>query len=227
MSAVAERQLLALPAALAAALLGVLIGLQPLAAIALAGLAGLMLLTLVAPIAHLTLLIILTAIVPHQLQNAVGGGGAGLVASDAVLLTGLARGAFVLAQRRLRTSEVVGIALTLLVLAAAALQFVHGVRGGAPLNVAGDELRTLLGFGVVLVALPILQDEELRPRLLKALLGIGLLLGLWGSRSGRSTSRTSRALACVRGSRSPVRGAASCKAACTRSRSPSRWPSRR
>jgi hypothetical protein len=182
MTPVAERQQLATmtAAVLAAVAFGVLSGTQPVAAIVLAGLAGLMVLTVVAPVAHLTLLIILTAIVPYQLQNAVQGGGVGLVASDAVLLTGLARGAFVLAQRRLRASEVVGIALTLLFLAAAAFQFVHGIRRGAPLSNAGDELRTLLGLGVVLVALPILQDDEARARLLKALLGTGLLLGLWG-----------------------------------------------
>lgn len=176
----APRQLFVLPAAMAAALLGVLVGLQPLAGIALAGLAGLVLLTLVAPVGHLMLIIILTAIVPYQLQNELVGGAAGLAPSDAVLLAGMARGTFVLVHRRLRTSEVVAIMLTLLVLAAAALQFVRGLQDGAPVNVAGDELRTLLGFGVVLVALPILQDEELRPRLLKAMLGVGLLLGLWG-----------------------------------------------
>lgn len=182
MTPVAERQQIAtMTAAVAAAVaFGVLSGVQPLAAILLAGLAGLMVLTLVAPVAHLTLLIVLTAIVPYQLQNAVQGAGVGLVASDALLLTGLARAAFVLVQRRLRASEVVGIALALLFLAAAALQFVHGIRRGAPLSTAGDELRTLLGFGVVLVALPILQDDEARARLLKALLATGLALGLWG-----------------------------------------------
>lgn len=182
MTSVAERPqtLVVAMAAMAAVFVGALSGVQPVLAVVLAGLAGLLLLTVLAPVAHLTLLVILTAIVPYQLQNTIGGGSSGLVASDAVLLTGLARTTFVLVQRRLRPSELVGIGLTLLFIAAATLQFLHGIRAGAPFNVAGDELRTLLGFGVVLVALPILQDEQSRARLLKALLGTGLLLGLWG-----------------------------------------------
>lgn len=181
MTAVAERQVIGLPlAAVAAILFGLLVGAQPFMAVALVGFVSVVLLAFLAPVAHLTLLIILTAIVPYQVQNAVGGAGSvGIVASDVLLLTGLARGAFVLAQRRLTPTEAGGVALTFLVLAAAALQFVHGVRAGAGISISGDELRTLLGFGVVLVALPILQDEEARPRLLKALLGTGLLLGLW------------------------------------------------
>jgi len=182
MTAIAERQLPALPlAALAALLYGVVVGAEPVAAVGLMGLAGVALLTILAPVAHLTALLILTAIVPYQAQNALGGvGSVGLVASDALLLTGLARGAVVLARRPLAYSEIAGLALTVLFLAAATAQFLHGVSAGAGMSIPGDELRTLLGFGVVLVALPILQDPQARPRLFKALLGTGLLLGLWG-----------------------------------------------
>lgn len=185
MTVLAARQLMALPlAALVAMLLGALVATQPLYAVALVALAATVVLAFAAPVAHLTLLLVVTAIVPHALQNKFGLGGGtgapGLVVSDALLLTGLARGAFVLAQRRLAASEVVGLGLTLLFLGVALAQFVHGVRSGAGLSIPGDELRKLWGLGALLVALPILKDPDARPRLLKALLGIGLLLGLWG-----------------------------------------------
>ena len=182
MAAIADRRLLSLPlAVLGAMAYGALVGAQPVLAAALMGLVGVAAITIYAPVAHLTLLLVFTAIVPYQTQNALFGvGSVGLVPSDVLLLTGLARGTVVLARRPLALSEIIGLGLTVLFLLAAALQFLHGVSAGAGLSVPGDELRTLLGFGVVLVALPILQDEEARPRLFKALLATGLLLGLWG-----------------------------------------------
>lgn len=185
MTALAARQLMVLPlAAFVAMLLGALVGTEPLYAAALVALGATVALAFVAPVAHLTLLLVATAIVPYGLQNQFGLGGGtgapGLVASDALLLTGMARGVFVLAQRRLASSEVVAIGLTVLFLLVALMQFFHGVRTGSGLSIPGDELRTLWGFGVLLVALPIIQDEDARPRLLKCLLGTGLLLGLWG-----------------------------------------------
>jgi hypothetical protein len=70
--------------------------------------------------------------------------------------------------------------LTLVFLALAFVQFLHGIGAGWGLSEAGDELRELIGYGVVLVALPLVLDPDARPRLLKALLVVGWLLGLWG-----------------------------------------------
>ena len=181
MTAIAERRIMAVPLAVLIALLaGVVIGTRPEIALVLFGLGALLLLTLVAPVTHLGLLLFLTAIVPYQMQNQFSAGSVGLVASDMVLLTGLTRAALVLAQSRLSRSELVGLGLTVVFLVGAFLQFLHGVSEGAGVSQAGDEFRTLLGFGAFLVALPIMLDEEARPRLLKALLALGLLLGAWG-----------------------------------------------
>jgi hypothetical protein len=70
-----------------------------------------------------------------------------------------------------------GIALFL---AVALLQMLHGFSAGWGVREAGGEARGLLYFGTFLVALPILVDERKRARLLVALLGVGLALGLWG-----------------------------------------------
>ena len=49
-----------------------------------------------------------------------------------------------------------------------------------PLSGAGGEFRALLGFGAILIALPILVDAAQRRRLLAGLAGLALALGLWG-----------------------------------------------
>ena len=56
----------------------------------------------------------------------------------------------------------------------------HGFSTGWDVKEAGGEARGLLYYGTFLLALPILADERMRPRLLMALIGVGLALGLWG-----------------------------------------------
>ena len=65
-------------------------------------------------------------------------------------------------------------------LGVAALQALHGLHAGnQPADVAAD-LRAVLGWGTALIALPILAEPAARTRLLRGLVVVGLLLGLWG-----------------------------------------------
>ena len=66
------------------------------------------------------------------------------------------------------------------VLAAAVLQLLHGLNAGADAGTGGAELRVLLGFGALAIALPILAEPAQRAALLKGLVGVGLAVGLWG-----------------------------------------------
>ena len=186
MVALAERRLLAVPLAmLIAASFGVLVALSPLAALGLVGAGAIALLAVAAPVTHLTLLVFMTLIVPYSIQNQIGVGGgtgaAGLVFSDILLLTGLARALLVLARRPLRGVEAAGLLLSLAYLGLAFAQLLHGALGeGHPVNEAGNDFRSLLGFGAIIVALPIVLDESMHQRLLRAMFVIGALLGLWG-----------------------------------------------
>lgn len=158
---------------------GALVGSRPLYALALFGLGVTLALAFVAPVTHLTLLLILTVVVPYSFQNQ-SIGSAGLVPSDVFLLTGLVRAGVVLVlygadRRRLLAGALCGVFLV-----GAVLQLVHGLHGGAEVSAAGAEFRHLLAYGTLLVALPIVGDPRGRRRLLQGLLLVGLLLGLWG-----------------------------------------------
>jgi hypothetical protein len=137
-----------------------------------------------APVAHLLVLIALTTIVPLAVQARFGSGGsvdaAGVLPSDIVLVTGLVRALVVLPGLPLRRLTSVAVGLTTLFLVAAAVQLVHANALGRPLSGVGGEFRALLGFGALLIALPILADPASRRRLLAGLAGLGLVLGLWG-----------------------------------------------
>ena len=78
-----------------ALIFGGLLGARPLLALALFGLVATLALAFVAPVTHLTLLLILTIVVPYSFQNQ-SIGSAGLVPSDAFLLTGMVRAGVVL-----------------------------------------------------------------------------------------------------------------------------------
>lgn len=137
-----------------------------------------------APVLHLVLLIVVTAIVPYGLQNRFGIGGGegspGLLVSDVLLMTGLVRAAVVLVRRPLDRRRTLHLGLVMAFLAAATAQFAHGVSEGEAISVAGAELRALLGFGVFIVALPIVSEPAGRARLAKSLPLVGVALGLWG-----------------------------------------------
>jgi O-antigen/teichoic acid export membrane protein len=152
------------------------------AALVAVGLAGVM--AFRAPVAHLLALVALTTIVPLAVQARFGSGGsvesAGVLPSDVLLLTGLARALLVLPHQPLRRLSSVVAALTAVVLLASGLQLVHGVALGRPISGAGGEFRALLGFGALLVALPVLADPAQRRRLLGGLAWLALALGVWG-----------------------------------------------
>jgi len=166
-------------AALGAVVLGALISSRPVLAIGLAGLAAILALAFLAPVTHLTLLLFVTAIVPFDLQNAFGGG-AGLILSDALLLSGLARAALVLVRLPMDRRTVGVCAATLALVGLAGLQGVRGHLDGASLSQAGYEFRALLGWSAAIVAVPILQEPSARKKLYAGLLVVGIGLGLWG-----------------------------------------------
>lgn len=170
--------LLALPGAL---LLGVAIAARPSFAVGAVALGLVTGLAFLAPVAHLTLLLIVTAIVPYDLQNAYGfGGGAGLILSDVLLLTGLLRATLAIFSAGLPRRQILAGALLGVVLLVAAVQTIRGHQAGAPASLAGFEFRSLLGWSTLFVAMPILADPQGRRRLLSGLVVTGLLLGLWG-----------------------------------------------
>lgn len=171
-------------AAVAAALLvalvyGAALGARPGLATAAMGALVVLALAFLAPATHLTILLVLAAVVPFSYQNAITGP-AGLLPSDVFLLTGMLRGALLLVEVPLdRRARLVILAL-LAFLAGALAQFLHGLGLGRDLSVAGAEFRQLLSYGVLLIVLPMLADPLARSRVLRALLITGLLLGLWG-----------------------------------------------
>jgi hypothetical protein len=173
-------------AAAAAALYGLLVAQAPMIGVALLGATAVLLLAFAFPVVHFTLLLIATAIVPYTLQNRAGLGGGtgspGLVASDLLLLTGLVRAAHALliSRRRLSTGELVALGLLTAYVGVTTIQFLRGFLDTGSLSEPGDELRSLDGVAALLVALPLLRDEGSRARLLRGMLVVGLLLGLWG-----------------------------------------------
>ncbi|MGH2799898.1 MAG: O-antigen ligase family protein, partial [Thermoleophilaceae bacterium] len=138
----------------------------------------------VAPVAHLLLLILVTAIVPFDLQNALGFGGGpdspGLLPSDVLLLGGLGRAALVLLDAPLDRRRRWALTLVAGFLVVAGLQLVHGLRAGSDPGISGAELRVLLGLGAAVIAMPILADPRLRERFFRGLVGVGLAVGMWG-----------------------------------------------
>jgi O-antigen/teichoic acid export membrane protein len=168
----------------AAALVGALAAAQPKLAVALVAAGLLLALPFVAPVPHLLLLLLVTAIVPFDLQNTFAFGGGlgrpGLLPSDVLLFGGLARAALVLLDTPLERRPRWALAVVAVVLAVAGLQLFHGLNAGNDPGTSGAELRVLLGLGAAAIALPILADPIQRAALFKGLLGVGLAVGLWG-----------------------------------------------
>jgi O-antigen/teichoic acid export membrane protein len=137
-----------------------------------------------APALHLLALLALTTIVPLQIQAQLGSGGsvesAGILPSDLLLLTGLARALVVLPRQPIGRFSTAVAALTGVFLALAAAQLAHALALGRPLSGAGGEFRALLGFGTLLVALPVVADARQRRALMTGLAWLGLTLGCWG-----------------------------------------------
>lgn len=175
------RDRLVFPAlALALALLfGALLGARPLLALALFGLVATLALAFVAPVTHLTLLLILTVVVPYSFQNQ-SIGSAGLVPSDVFLLTGMLRAGMVLVMYGADRRRLLAAGICSVFLVGTLLQLIQGLNGGADVSAAGAEFRHVLAYGTLLVVLPIVVDPAARRRLLRGLLLVGFLLGAWG-----------------------------------------------
>lgn len=166
-----------------AAAFGTLIAVAPLLAVGAAGGACIVALTFMAPVFHLCLLLGITLIVPFELLNAYSFGGresASLLVTDVLLLTGLLRAVLVLLDAPLSRRQLLAGLIVVVLLIAWSLQGVRGVLAGASVSETGFELRALLGWGALIVAMPIVADPSARMRLLKGSVAIGLVLGMWG-----------------------------------------------
>jgi O-antigen ligase len=181
----ARRSWLAVPLLSAAAVLyGALIAKQPMGAVGVAVAVAVAVLAFTAPVTHLAILLFLTTIVPYSLENAYGiGGGSGapgLLAADLFLVTGLARAAVVLPQLRLDARRMATLGMVVLFSLIALAQAYHGFKQGRNVSDVGAELRTLMGFSTALIGLVVLDGADAHRRLARALVVLGLLLGLWG-----------------------------------------------
>jgi O-Antigen ligase len=185
-TALAERTWVAVGATAAIGLsIGAMAGVQPRLAMGLVAGSMLAMVVVRTPTASLVCLIFLTAIVPYGLQNQFGIGGSGvdspgILLSDVFLLLGLGVAALALQQERLTRRELVAAALITLFIVVTALQFLQALRLGRSVGEAGAELRTLLGFGTYLIALPILHHPLARKRLFVCLLVLAVAVGGWG-----------------------------------------------
>jgi hypothetical protein len=184
MDASLTRQFLS-PAALArvtalaalAAILGVAVALHPLAvAVPVLGVL-LVAFAFLAPVTHLTVLLVMTAVVGDELQSRYTGH---ILFSDALLLTGLLRAGVVMLGQRIEVRRLIAAGLVLVFMVGVLLQLVRGVRAGHDPSYAAAEARILLGFGALIIAMPIVADPLGRARLVRGLVVVGLLLGLWG-----------------------------------------------
>ena len=167
-----------------AAVTGALAAAEPKLALAMVFGALLLALPFIAPVPHLLLLVLVTAIVPFDVLNSFAFGGGqgrpGLMASDVLLLGGLARAALVLLDTPLERRPRWAAGGVAVILAVAGLQLVHGLTAGTDAGTSGAELRVLMGFGAAGIALPIVADPAQRAALFKGLIGVGLAIGAWG-----------------------------------------------
>jgi len=165
----------------AAAVFGAVVAFQPFAALALLGLAGLVALAFLRPVAHLTLTLAITVIVPYGIQNQYGlAGGSGLILSDVLILLALLRSLMILARQPFQPRRMLAMAAVGAMLAIAALQAVRGWSSGGDLGQVGYEFRVLFGWAAVAIAVPLLADRASRERLLKGMLGVGIAVGIYG-----------------------------------------------
>ena len=170
------------PAACGAAIVyGALVAVEPGVAFALLGLAAVVTIAFRWPVAHLTLILAVTAIIPFGIQNRYGfAGSAGLVLSDVLILLGLLRALMVMARRPLEGRRALAMGAIALMLAVAAMQAVRSWSGGGDLGQVGYEFRVLLGWSTIAIAIPLLDDPAARLRLFRGMLGVGIAVGIYG-----------------------------------------------
>jgi hypothetical protein len=136
------------------------------------------------PVANLSILVFLTAVVPYDLLNrfSIAGGTnrPGLLASDVFLLAGLAWAILAVPHVSIDRRRLWYLVAMLGFGGIVMFEFFHGARAGYDLSVVGQETRALLGLGTFLIAIPLLAHRESRWRLLGSLAIVSLLLGAWG-----------------------------------------------
>ncbi len=174
------RALAAAGIGLLAVLVGALVAVAPMAGLAFVGLLGLVGLAFLAPTVHLTLLLLVTVLIPFGLQNQFSASGAGLLLSDALLLTALFRAGVVLLREPLDRRRMVALCLLSIFLVIVFLQAIHGLQLDRSSSQVGYELRVLLGFATFAIAMPIVAEPDGTRRVAIGLMVVGLLLGLWG-----------------------------------------------
>lgn len=159
---------------------GAVIAVKPLLGLAFVAFMALVGLAFLAPVMHLTLLLLVTVLVPYTIQNQLSAPGAGLLPSDALLLTGLFRAGIVLLREPLERRRMLSLGLIAAFLGIVILQALHGIEVGRSASEVGYELRVLLGFSAFAIAIPIVADPDGPRRLAIGMMTVGLLLGLWG-----------------------------------------------
>jgi O-antigen ligase len=165
----------------AAVVFGAVVAVKPFLALGLLGVAVIATVAFVWPVAHLTIILAVTAIVPWAIQNQYGfGAGAGLVLSDVLILIALLRVLMILGRQPLQPRRTLAMAAIGGMLVIAGLQAVRGWRYGFELGQVGYEFRVLLGWSTVAIAIPLLADPGARARLLKGMLGVGIAVGIYG-----------------------------------------------
>ena len=168
----------------AAVIFGLMIAVSPAIALGLFGAAALVALTFLYPVAHLTLLLAVTTIVPYGLQNkygfAFGGSGSGLILSDVLIMLGLLRAIMVLVRQPLDVRRTVAMAAIVAMLLVTGLQAVRGMTYGAGLGQVGYEFRVLFGWSTIAIAMPLLPDAAARMRLYRGMIGVGIAVGIYG-----------------------------------------------
>ncbi|HYH59633.1 MAG TPA: O-antigen ligase family protein [Thermoleophilaceae bacterium] len=167
-----------------AVVFGAMVATRPILAVGIPVLLGAAMLAWWAPAANFTLLVFLTAIVPYGIQNSydIGGGAGspGLLASDIVLLLGMVRAVVSLSDMVLDRRAKIAIAALVGFAVLGGLQAVHGYLEGRSLSEIGAEYRVFVVLvGAALMALPLLLDPGGRRNLMRGMLFLGLLLGLW------------------------------------------------
>ena len=171
-----------LPLAAVAAVYGGLVAVQPLAAAGLLVALLVVVLAIAAPVTHLAILLFLTAVVPYSLNNNYLGlsAGPGMLLSDFFIFTGLVRAAAGLAQARLDPRRLAVLGLIAALCLWALFSAYTGFRQGRNLSDIGLELRELGGYSAAVITMAILLQPGSSTRVGRALMLLGLLLGLWG-----------------------------------------------
>ncbi|HEV2059283.1 MAG TPA: O-antigen ligase family protein [Solirubrobacteraceae bacterium] len=173
-------------AAASAVLLGVLAGTRPTLAVAAAAGTLIMALPFIAPATFVTLVVLVGALVPVDVQNrfglGVGAGASGLLLLDLLIVAGLSWAVLAIVTRPIDRRTMSVLALTALFLFLSVVQLAHGLSLGYSPSDAGADMRNLLGLVTLILVLPLAMDGEGgRRRLYVGLIVAGLVLGVWGN----------------------------------------------